>query len=214
MLQKPFLQTNIDEALGRSEQAQARAREQIKQLKADIGQSLTHEQFQEAARSIRDEQTGGLTTEVVRGMAQATAGYLNKAQDLTGDRRQTDIQPPAVRPMFEALTQFGGQESRSIAAVDSRVQAAWQSTFPWTFQLATPPPGSIRKTSSVGAPAPIGSMAPVMNAGSRDAFVANLARVIHTAASSVTVTIQHGISTSGRSKPNRRSVPAGTVCLV
>ena len=211
MLNPSVLQSGFEDAIAQSESAQKRARDRIQRLKADIGQSLSAEEFQEAAADIQNEETGGLTTEVTRGMAQATADYLNKAQDPTGDRRQTDIQPAAVRPMFEALTQFGGKESRSVAAVDSRVQAAWQSTFPWTFQTTTPPPGSIRKTSSIGAPAPIGSMAPVMNAGSRDTFLWELANVIHTAASSVVVTIQHVISTSGRSRPNRRSVPAGTV---
>lgn len=202
MLNKQVMISGFRKAARQSEKTAQDAKRQIKKLKADIGHSLTHEQFQDAAKDISENAMGDLTEKTIDRYADAVAKYLNGMVDPTGDSLLNPFQRSDTRPLIEALKQ-PNENARAVPPVDARVQSVWASYFPLQFALNTPPPGSIRETSAIGAPVPIGTMAPVItgNKNSHEDAFKKLADIIHAAASQITVTIQHVISTPSGPAP-------------
>jgi hypothetical protein len=193
MLNKQVMLSGFEKSAKEAKQASDDARRQIKKLKSDVGQSLSHEQFQEEAKSIAEDKTGDLTEQVIDNYAQAIADYLNGMIDPTGDGPLKPFKKGDTKPIVEAFIQPNG-EVLAVPPVDARVQAAWLALFPIQFSLNVPPPGSVKEVSAIAPPVPIGTMAPVISGEkSHDDMMKQLANVIDTAARQITVTIQHMI---------------------
>lgn len=202
MLQKSVLLDGFERVSRTSNEAYEAVTSDIKRLRADLGHSLDHDEFQEKAQSMRKRALDGRTEDVLDEYASVVSRYLNGMRDPFGDGLATPFTPVRTRPLVEAMAQSKGASEVNVNAVDQRVQQVWASYFPIQFQLTTPPPGSVQKTSSVGAPTPIASFGPVLRgAKTYEEAMRHLARILHTAASQISVTVQHVVSTPSGPAP-------------
>ncbi len=192
MLQEQKLKDGLKEAVQPNRDAFKQLEEKIQKLQSDIGQSLTHEQFQEMAANMRENKTKNMEEETAKRMGEALADYLNDMEDMTGDNPLKPFTVSQTKPIFDALMQIGEQ---GIPPVDAKIQQIWTSFFPIQFSLKTPPSGSVQKTSSVGSIVPLQSIAPPVTTDKQfDDFVEEFAQVIHMSASKIPVVINHMVS--------------------
>ncbi len=200
-LQRSVLTEGFTAAAEKNRQAYREVEAEIKKLRADIGQSLSAERFQEEARKIAERKTESMQEKTLDRYAAAIQTYLNGMQDPFGDPLMKPFTKAQARSLVEPMAQ--SESGINVPAIDAQVQSNWASFFPLKFQLSTPPPGSVQKTDSTGALVPMKSAKPVVK-GDHDSFdqtIEALADLIHDAASQVTVTVQHLISTPSGPTP-------------
>jgi hypothetical protein len=198
MLQKSILTEGFEGVKTSNEAVFESVAQEVEGLREQIGQGLTPEEFQSRAKEVADQKTEGMFDRSIDQYAQVLAAYLNQMQDPFGDPPMQPFTLGQTRPIFEPI----GRLFEAPGSVDAQVQSAWAALFPVTFQLATPPPGSVQKTSSIGAVAPLPPVTPALTgASSYDDAFGRLADTIHQAASSIVVTVNHLVSTPSGPAP-------------
>jgi hypothetical protein len=178
-----------------AKQIQSQNEAMKKQL--DAGQ-LTQQQYDKRTADAAKQFSDSVHKDLLGAQARVIADYLNGMQDMSGDGPLVPFTQNRVRPLLEEMFKLrDGITAASVARVEARAAAHWATFFPLNFGLTKPPPGSIRKLTSIGAPSVLSlrsvyiSGSGIITKGSFDDYVDRLASAFEMAAKGIIITITH-----------------------
>jgi len=130
--------------------------------------------------------------------ASAMKDYLDGMQDFTGDY-VNNVSRSDCKGCFEGIFQFRNYEDENHPAIaQAAADAAWASMFPFTFDIAIPPPGGATEANATSLSAtPLGSIAAAYDTWDEDGFSNAIADAVEEGAEAIQVGINYFLAATG-----------------